>query len=619
MINSALAYAAAGWHVFPCAPGGKEPALPGRGHLDATTDPATITGWWNLFPAANIGVNLAASGLVAIDPDLYKPTCQWSVFSQGLEIPETYTQRTGRGGLHLIYSAPPDAEFVGKLCEGVEIKHRGYVVAAPSIVAGNQYIVTDNRAPAPAPDWIPRRVLGTTNPDLQAASVEDVRAALSVIPNDSTDWDWWSRVAGAVWNASGGSDEAFTAFDAWSRLCPAYDEKETATKWRQVQRSPYRDVGMGSLFHLAVEADPSWQRPSRIAGAFTPGAPLAVAPQSLTTTTAAALMSTEFPPVAWVIDRYLPEGLTILAGKPKLGKSWMALDWALAVAGNGQALGRPVQHGDVLYAALEDNFRRLQARVKRMMPFGGAPERLTLAIQWARLDDGGVDAVRAWIEAADAPRLVIIDTLAKVRGASNAKDSAYDADSNALSALHALANEKGIAIVVVHHVRKMAADDPLDTVSGTLGLTGTADTTLVLDRSTSGVTFYGRGRDLEDFEIAVEFTANSCRWRVIGDANEVRRSDERTTILTALSESGESMSPQEIAGVTGMKAGNLRRMLPKMVKAGEVTKVGRGKYEICADAAAPKDPGNIGNNGNDHPSMISADVTASPTPVTIKH
>jgi putative DNA primase/helicase len=271
MQDAALDYARYGWHVFAVAPNGKLPALPGRGHLDATTDEATIRAWWAIMPAANIGLSLDINGLVAVDIDSHKPDCEWPEFSQGISTPPTFTQRSPRGGHHLVFTAPPDAEYPGRLCRGVDIKHHGYILLAPSIFEGNPYVITDRTAPAPAPEWLPRRTDSTSpNPDLEAASLDDVRAALAVIPNDdAADWEWWSRVAGAVWNASGGTDEAFALFDNWSRRCSAYDESETRRKWREVSRSPYARVGMGTLFHLATQADPSWQRPSRVAAAFT--------------------------------------------------------------------------------------------------------------------------------------------------------------------------------------------------------------------------------------------------------------------------------------------------------------------------------------------------------------
>jgi hypothetical protein len=137
----------------------------------------------------------------------------------------------------------------------------------------------------------------------------------------------------------------------------------------------------------------------------------------------------------------------------------------------------------------------------------------------------------------------------------------------------------------------MAADgDPLDMVSGSTGLTGCMDTILVLNRGSDGVTLYGRGRDIEEIESAVQFDKQYCRWSMLGDAREVRMSAERRAIIDALRTEREPMSPNVIADVTGHTSGNTRRLLHSMVIDGEVTKAGRGKYTL-PDITPP----NIGN------------------------
>lgn len=267
MLNQALAYAAYGWHVFPCAAGTKIPCIP-EGYLQATTDPAQITAWWSMFPNANIGINLAKSGLVAIDIDQYKPDCEWS--SLGHTVPATYTQLSARGGLHYVFTAPPGAEYPGKLCRGVEIKRNGYIMLAPSIFEDKPYTVLDASAPVTCPAWVPLRDAVELEPDrsLMFDDPADIQVCLDAIPNDEADWDQWSRMAGAICNAGG----TFEQFDAWSRRCPQYDERETANKWRQVTRSPYRDIGAGTLVELARKASPGFQRPSRVAAVFGDGA-----------------------------------------------------------------------------------------------------------------------------------------------------------------------------------------------------------------------------------------------------------------------------------------------------------------------------------------------------------
>lgn len=186
-----------------------------------------------------------------------------------------------------------------------------------------------------------------------------------------------------------------------------------------------------------------------------------------------------FPPVSWVVKDMLPEGITLFAGKPKIGKSWLALQIGYGIALGGEVLGRPVEQGSVLYAALEDNDRRLKARMERIASPGSTwPDRLCFSTNWPRLDAGGLDQFQSWIDSKPDPRLLIVDTLATVRPTTGGRENQYQSDYNAIRGLHALANECGIGVLVVHHLRKMEASDPFDTVSGSTGLTGAADTTL---------------------------------------------------------------------------------------------------------------------------------------------
>ena len=214
---------------------------------------------------------------------------------------------------------------------------------------------------------------------------------------------------------------------------------------------------------------------------------------------------------------------------------------------------------------------------KLLVVFGGEwPERLTLTNMWRRLDKGGVDDISSWIEQAKEPRLIVLDTLAGVKPIRT--QQGYTEDYESLAALHRLANEKDVSIIVLHHTRKMEADDPIDTVSGTLGLAGCADSVLVLNRSTRGTTFYVRGRDIEEAEHAVSFDKHSCRWTILGNASDVHRSNERGRILAALADASEEMTPQDLVASTGIPRNNLDQLLFKMTRDGEVTKVGRGKY-----------------------------------------
>jgi hypothetical protein len=297
--------------------------------------------------------------------------------------------------------------------------------------------------------------------------------------------------------------------------------------------------------------------------------------------TAADLDRQEFPPVSYVIPGYVAEGVTLLAGKPKCGKSWMALDWSLAVGCGGYAFGDvPVEKGDVLYLALEDNQRRLQRRVRQFLgDEAEKPSRVSFATECPTLDKGGLKAIREWCARAALPRLLVIDVLAKVRPAKHKDEGLYDADYRAIGLLKDLADEFRIAIVVVHHTSKRTdSTGPFDQVSGTTAITGACDSVIVLMSTSDGPKLYGRGRDVEEIEKAARFDKTTGRWTMRGDAEEVAKSDERRAIASVLYAAKALMGPREIADATARSEEAVRQTLGRMTKAGEVIREGRGRY-----------------------------------------
>ncbi len=325
------------------------------------------------------------------------------------------------------------------------------------------------------------------------------------------------------------------------------------------------------------------ERPAADAEGPTPKRSVSPAPKSSPVVgTAADLRSKTFPPVSYIAPGYIAEGLTMLAGRPKIGKSWLMLEVGLAVAGAGPCLGSiECELGDVLYLALEDNERRLQARITKLLGYARKewPRAFHYATQWPRAGAGGLDAIRSWINGAKNPRLIVIDVLAGFRTRSNGKDGLYEADYNAIKELQSIALEIGLAIVVVHHLRKdIGGIDPFEKVSGTLGLSAAADTVLILDRDSNGTSLYGRGRDIEEIEVAVEFDASTCRWTIKGPVGQIRLSDQRCAILRALEEAAAALTPTEIARALDESPANVKQLLFKMAKDNEVVKEGRGRY-----------------------------------------
>lgn len=309
---------------------------------------------------------------------------------------------------------------------------------------------------------------------------------------------------------------------------------------------------------------------------------LAKRPAYLSGVSAADLMSKQFDPIRWIVPGYVVEGMTLLAGAPKLGKSWLALNWGVAVANGDYAMGSILcEQGDVLALMLEDNQRRLQRRL-RQMRLPNTPERLTLLTEWPTLDEDCIAEMEAWIEAAEKPRLIVVDVFARVKGSKRPKETDYDADYRQAAKLQTLASQHSLAVVVIHHTRKMAAEDPFDEVSGTRGQTGAADGVLVLKRDGQQTVLYGRGRDLEEVETALQFDKETGTWSVLGEAWQVADTIERREIQEVLGRSVDPMTPTEISERLGKTRQNVQKMLAKMLDDGKVEQVRRGHYTLVS-------------------------------------
>jgi RecA-family ATPase len=307
-----------------------------------------------------------------------------------------------------------------------------------------------------------------------------------------------------------------------------------------------------------------------------------------TTISAAYLLGLELPDAKWAVPGVLPEGVTILAGKPKIGKSWLGLGLGIAVGSGGRALGQiAVEPGEALYMGLEDNVRRLQKRMKKMLAGrDAAPAHLEVTTDWPQLDEGGVEALGAWLDRRPDARLVVIDTLKKIRPRETKNGGrVYDLDYEALEPLIPLAAGRGVAILVVHHLRKLEAGDPLDMISGSTGLTGGVDGAMVLkrDRGKQDATLIVDGRDIEEpSELALRWDADIASWKLMGDAEEYRQSEERRRIVELLKAFDEPQAPKDIAEMLEKNRTTTRRLLQNMKQDGQVLDTGRG-YTVARE------------------------------------
>lgn len=273
----------------------------------------------------------------------------------------------------------------------------------------------------------------------------------------------------------------------------------------------------------------------------------------------------------------------MLAGRPKTGKSWMALNLSVATATGGRVLGKiKVDKGPVLYLALEDPERRLKNRLSQMLCNGMPPSDLYFFNQWPRIDEGALPLLSKWLDDHQNTRFVIIDTLAKLwpKGDKSNGNTLYHQDYQTLSAIKTIADLHQVAILLIHHLRKAFSEDPLEQISGSMGISGSADTLLILQRSRckADATLLVTGRDVEETELALQFDRVTGTWGYLGNAYEYRRSQEQIKVLEALKEAGEAMSLKDISAILKKKNDTVSHLMKGLLRDGVIKQEGYGKY-----------------------------------------
>lgn len=256
-----------------------------------------------------------------------------------------------------------------------------------------------------------------------------------------------------------------------------------------------------------------------------PAEPEESQPAGLTVRSMADLQKADLPPVYFVVDGLLPQGLALLASPPKFGKSWAVLDLCCVVASGGWFLGKHANKSACLYLALEDSDNRLQSRLNKALNGRDAPHGFYYATAAPGLANGLIEQLEGFMQGHPDTRLVVVDTFQKVRSVVGGKANAYGVDYADAGALKAFADKHGLCLLLVHHLRKMQDDsDPFNRISGTSGILGAADTALVMtrDKRSDAETLLSiTGRDVDEQELVCRFDKTACRWEVLGDAESV--------------------------------------------------------------------------------------------------
>ena len=248
------------------------------------------------------------------------------------------------------------------------------------------------------------------------------------------------------------------------------------------------------------------------------------------------LLEMELPPIKFVVENFLPQGFHILAGTPKVGKSWLLLSLCLQVSKGESFWNLPTKQGSVLYLCLEDSVNRIQQRLLELTEI--APENLHFATHSESLSGGVIEQIEMFISEHSDTVLIVIDTLQKIRDGAG-EGSVYAADYKDISMLKEIADTYSVTILGVQHLRKQPNSDPHLMVSGSTGLIGAADGSYILkkdDPLDTKAKLFIRGRDIEENIFSLEFSKDSCQWEFISSDTPDEEDLKNDTTMCSLIE-----------------------------------------------------------------------------------
>lgn len=637
-LEAALAYRATGWSVLALCPPdhvsvgrvskghGKNCESPGKRpwhtwkefQTRAATE-AEVRQWWHQLPNSNVGVALGpVSGLVRIDVEGEGGEARLAEASGG-DLPPTLEFSSGRvgGGRGLLYAIPDGVQLrttfeKPKPGEELRLQAQGAQTVLPPSrhPSGRLYAWKAGHGPAersaaPAPAWLLAAL--AAEPDSPTRNgTHDWEEMFGGVETGARNDSMAAIVGRLVGNLK--SIEGSAAKTCWwavqainERNSPPMPDTELRTIFKSIlgreadQRKANGEANgyAGGVLPFDAEAQASQATWGVVIGGEVVaeglpedlsvlGVPSRPVYQVFELLTVRELLATQFPEPNWAIAGLLAEGLNMLAGSPKGGKSMMALNLALTVAGGGLALGGlQTVPGDVLYLSLEDQFRRVQARAIKMAALmtGQAASRLTVVTKWPRQHKGGLKLIEHWIERAESPRLLIIDVFGKFRPPLQGKGNQYEQDSAHMYEIKEFADEHKVTALVLHHTRKLIGKDSdkdeFEDISGTQGLAGACDGIIMLKRArnSNDATVSITGRDDAEKKLALQFNPDTLTWTSVGSAEDHMRGKLQLAILAHMKmRAGAPVFVSDLSADLEASPETIRTVLFRMFKAGVIRK-----------------------------------------------
>ena len=522
----ALYYAEMGLAVFPLRPGSKKPAT-ATGFKEATTNKDQIEKWWTKCPDYNIGIATGdmSGGLVVIDLDRneekgydgYEVLKEWQ--KKNGNLPETAISITGRGGYHYFYRDPEKSwkTKVG-LYEGIDIRaDGGYIVAPPSLHPNGRRYEWEQGPEEYGFTPVNMSVSASLKPEEYTA--EKHFCSPEVIPLH-TRADTLMRLACSQ-QAKGLSDEAIRAAvkaeNQAKCVPPMTDEELEEDVFRVLKRYEKGTAPYENDKNLVV-CDKGKARPVKQR-------------KKIQYTTAKELVAADLPPVEYIVDIIVSKGLVILSAKSKIGKSWFALDLAIAVSSGADFLGFNTTQGDVLYIDLENTKALTQQRLTTLLNGAEPPEGLTIANDYSTMNDTFLEDITEYLEQHPKVSLVIVDVFQKIKKSKSNNKADYDDVYENFTPLKELAEKYKISLILVTHDRKMTdPTDPFANILGSTAIMGASDEVIVIhkkNRKDVEATLSITGRTVRECEYAIKFNHPICKWEMIGDAAEIQEQREK--------------------------------------------------------------------------------------------
>jgi len=650
--QAAHRYAQLGYPVFPVRPDRKDPATE-HGLRDATTDPNTIDQWLRRTPGYNIGMSADDVLVLDVDvrmpedaPEDERAAAQEEFVALVQELfGDAYVPagmpvvRTPNNGFHIYMRCDRDwaAEWgVGNtsITLGSRFAHikqldlkgcgRGYTLLPPSLVDGVQYRFVG------ASTWLPPRNELPMMPATCGAALEKLISAArpkrsnrngnrkhptqpQEPPSNELTVDQINQIveaAAAIWNEGRRQDLALAlagilrkqgvsleqAMDVVAGVVAATADEEPGKRLTAVHDTYSTDIDSIAGWTLLTNEEQAALEP--VLGRTKPDPANHSTPTQTPSTSSwrsrvqriAEIQASDYPEMEWLVDGVLPaRGLVVLAGRPKSGKSWLALDLALSVAAGADCLGRPTgTTGATIYLALEDSPARIKERSDII---GLSSDNAYIATSWWAADQGGFEELQEMVREL-RPKLIIIDTLSAFKaGSAVVRKPQFEIDYEQARKLKTIADENSCCVLVVHHTRKADADDVFDTVSGTLGLNAVADTIAILQhsRGSDSGKLHVTGRDVSDEQFALSFREG--RWTIVDAVAHSDAPSTRDKVLRAIRLWGPA-KPRElrdIAAQEGIGYDALRQMLRTLVSEGVLARDEFGQYYCPAAGATPTD------------------------------